>query len=240
MRMACVECGHPTNKGLTVCIFCRTGQRRPERTCEDCGGSVGVRRARADPHRSRCLACRDRAEIERMRLVVGPILEQGGTLAEAGAALGLSRERVRQILAQHPGLAGLRRRPLQERVAERIGSLLESGELPEGAARKCGVSLATLRSLLGSRPDLRRLAELNRSCHRARRFDPIFLLVESEGLSLRAACGRLGIKCRMAIYAVARTSAAQARFPCLARVPSRNRIPALQVQAGKLDLPHAG
>lgn len=240
MRMACVECGNPTNKGLTVCIYCRTGRSRPERTCEDCGCSAGVRRTRAAPHCSRCRACRDRAEIERMRLVVSPLLEQGGTLAEAGAALGLSRERVRQILARHPGLGGLRRRPLRERIAERVGRLLESGELPEGAARKCGVSLATLRSLLQARPDLRRLAALNRARRRALRFDPVFFLVDSEGLSIRAACGRLGIKCRMAIYAEARTPAAQDRFPRLALVPSRKRVPGLQVQAGRRGLPHAG
>lgn len=240
MRMACVECGHPTNKGLTVCNFCRTGRHRPERNCEGCGSAVGVRKERSAPHRIRCGACREQAEIERMRELAGPILERGGTLAEAGAALGLSRERVRQILAHHPGLAGLRRRPLRERIAGRIGCLLASGELPEGAARICGVSVATLRELLQARPDLRRLAALNRASFRARRFDAVFFLVESEGLSIRAACGRLGLKCRMAIYAVARTSAAQARFPSLARVPSRNRVPALQVQAGPMDLPHAG
>jgi transposase len=169
-----------------------------------------------------------------------PILEGGGTHADAGKALRLSGERIRQIIARHPELANVRRKTRGERVVGQVEALLQRGKLPHEAAKICGISMDTLRGLFRTHPNLGGLAAQNRALSRARRFDSVFQLVEGEGLTIRAACGKLGVKCRMAIYAVARTQAAQSRFPSLAQVPCRSRIPALRTGTGRLDLPHAG
>ena len=127
-----------------------------------------------------------------------------------------------------------------ERKVGAVLALLETGEVVAEAARKCGISKETLRGILRVHPVLHALAIQNRARRHAQRFDRLFQMVEQDGLSIRSACGKLGIKCRMAIYAVARTREAQERFPRLNQVPSRKRIPDLQVGAGRADLQNVG
>lgn len=174
----------------------------------------------------------------------GPILERGGTLAEVAGVVGLSAERVRQVLRSHPELQTLRRKPPEDRLAIAIGAQLAAGRTREEAAQACGVAPSVARGIVDRDPRLKVLAYLNRerqrACRRAERFDAVFSLVETEGLSIPAACRTLGIRCRTLIYSVARSPEAQERYPSLREVPRRRRRPLLEFTTRPEGLQSAG
>jgi len=79
-------------------------------------------------------------------------------------------------------------------VVRAIRHLLESGEVEAVIAKECGLSIYRLRVLLKGHPELRCLANLNKIKNHLEQMHPVFELVEQEGLSLRSACRKLGIK----------------------------------------------
>lgn len=237
MRAQCRECGQPTNKGLPVCTYCRTGRVRPAHPCEDCGSLVNVRKDGSGQYR--CGDCRAHRAIESMDRIARPILARGGTLAEIAQHLGVSGERVRQILSSHPELQSLRRATLEQRFTAALGEQLAAGEGIEEAARACGLRPALAHGIVNRNPGLKRLALRNQERRAAQRridrFEPVFRLVQAEGLSICAACRVLGIRCRMPIYRTARTREAQERYPVLRNVPQRRTIAVLQVAGEGLE-----
>lgn len=242
MRSHCSECGHATNKGLPVCAYCGTGRTRLLHPCEDCGDPVEVRKVPGGQYR--CATCRNQRVVATMLGTAKPILERGGTLAEVARELGLSAERVRQILSSHQELRTLRRKSPEERHASVLGEQLSAGLSLEEAARVCGLAQAAARGIVARHAGLRALAISSREQRLARlrveRFDRVFRLVEVEGLSIGAACRTLGIRCRMLIYEVARTPEALERYPKLREVPRRRRLPLLEFAARREGLQSAG
>ena len=224
MRSNCIECGNPTNKNFVVCSRCRMGSRRISRICEDCRTGVGVSKDPGNRGHFRCRPCMDKRLVEHFLEVARPILEHGGSHAEIGKSLHLSRERVRQIMSNHDELKALRKKTLSERVVDSLRPLLEAGDLVEEAAQSLRVSIHTLKSVFRTHLELRALSKRNRAQRMALRFDPVFQLVEQEGMSICAACRFLGIRCRMSIYKIARTDAAQNRFPKLKQTPRKHRF----------------
>lgn len=242
MRTHCKECGHATNKGMPVCAYCRTGRTRPVHPCDECGDPVEVRRVQGG--RYRCEGCRTRVRVEAVLAIAKPILERGGTLREIARSLQLSGERVRQILASHPDLGSLRRSTVEERCAALLAAQLSAGLVLEEAARACGMAQHVARGVAARAPELQAQAAVNRARLRTRqwieRFAPVYSLVQASGISIGAACRRLGVPCRILIYDIARTAEAQARFPRLREVPRRRRITFLELGPRPEGLQSAG
>ncbi|MBI4912824.1 MAG: hypothetical protein HY823_08795 [Acidobacteria bacterium] len=224
MRSICKICGQMTNLNRDVCFCCMTGKERKRiGTCNVCGGAVYKRKKNYSNESNICANCDNKKRIQSILEIAWPILEGGGSLKEVGQRLGLSGERIRQIVTLHAPVPGGVRRIRLQNAKNIINNLICSGKTAKEAAAECGLSRNWVSKVLRANPGLAMIEKGNRRDRHGCRFDPIFRIVEREGKSIRAACLDLGIKCRSYIYKIARTHAAQQRFPCLKNVRVCNR-----------------
>ncbi len=104
MRGTCTACGQPRcNAGRTTCYACKIDLKRS-------AWSPEVRDARValDEARQRAMEANRATRAQEILKIIEPILtKRGGSLQAAGEALGMTRERVRQLIRDYPELQHL-------------------------------------------------------------------------------------------------------------------------------------
>jgi hypothetical protein len=141
---------------------------------------------------------------------IAQVYQSGKTLAATGAIFGISRERVRQILAK-VGVPSRRTTKLPRAVGDRVARLYQRGATIEAAAVAVGVSAFTARNMLVDRGIERRpgvsgvyrgastrrrhesMARLYRQGHT---FKELATAFDTSTTSVQRALNRLGIEKR--------------------------------------------
>lgn len=199
-----------------------------EKSCEYCGATTGVRKRTAPLVGYRCSYCRNDSEIKRLVRASFPILQSNRPCPFATDTRQFGARQFRQLFAEFPELHHLKQEGFHKVVIRAIRCLLEAGEVESVIARECGLSLYRLRVILKGNPELRHLANLNRINTYLKHMHPVFELAEQEGLGLRAACRKLGIKYNRTLHQVAGSALALERYPKLKlrTAPQRRPSPA--------------
>jgi hypothetical protein len=141
---------------------------------------------------------------------IARVYQSGKTLEATGAMFGITRERVRQILAS-VGVPSRRKDQFAPALGDRVARLYQRGETIEAAGRAVGVSAFTARQMLVERgiarrpgvsgayrrPSMRRRHEsMVRLYRQGKTFKEIATAFETSTTSVQRVLDRLGIERR--------------------------------------------
>ena len=141
---------------------------------------------------------------------IARVYQSGKTLEATGAMFGITRERVRQILAR-VGVPSRRKDRFPTALGDRVARLYQRGETIEAAARTVGVSAFTARTMLVERgierrpgvsasyrkPSTRRRHEsMVRLYRQGKTFKKLASVFETSTTSVQRVLDRLGIERR--------------------------------------------